>query len=80
MKMPKKKIDWEQRRYELAKILLPKVLELEATEGTTINELVSCYAEEEENWPQSLASVTIQLVDELLHRLKNNELNLDRHD
>ncbi len=77
MKMAKKKTDWEQRRYEMAKTLLPKVLELEATEGTTINELVSCYEEYEENWIRRIAIVTLDFVDELLCKLKNEQLNLD---
>ena len=52
--MGQKKIDWEQRRYEMAKNLLPKVIELDETEDTTMTRLVLCYTEEEENWELAL--------------------------
>ena len=36
-KAKKKEIDWEQRRYELAKIMLPVVLVLDNIKGTTVS-------------------------------------------
>ena len=39
----KKEIDWEQRRYDLAKTLLPKVIELDETQETSIRSKYNNY-------------------------------------
>ena len=70
-------IDWEQRRYDLAKTLLPKVIELDETKETSISYRITIYNNEGVNWAQAIARVTLEFVDELLLRLKNNELKLD---
>ena len=77
MKMAKKKIDWEQRRYEMAKTLLPKMIELNENESTTINELVGCVFDTEKTWARAIARLTLEYVDEMLLKLKYNELRLD---
>ena len=76
-----KVIDWEQRRYELAKKLLPVVLVLDNIKGTDMHSANEDMIEDcNLSWYEMIVSRTLCFVDEMLRQLKHNELNIDLND
>ena len=77
----KKIIDWEQRRYELAKSVLPTILELENQNGSKMKHANDALIEEEGfSWEEVVASRTLDFVDELLRQLKHTNPRLNKND
>ena len=81
MKMTKKKIDWEQRRYEMAKALLPIVLALDNLKGTDMHSANEDMIEDcNVSWDEMVASRTLNFVDEMLRQLKHKNPHIDIND
>lgn len=80
-KAKKKEIDWEQRRYELAKIMLPVVLFLDNIEGTTVSsadeDLLEDYGV---YWEEVVVTRVFNFVDEMLRQLKHTDPDIDKRD
>ena len=80
-KNQKKEIDWEQRRYELAKIMLPVVLVLDNIEGTLVSsaneDLIEDYTV---FWEEVVVRRVFNFVDEMLRQLKHTDPGIDKRD
>ncbi len=80
-KAKKKEIDWEQRRYELAKIMLPVVLVLDNIKGTTVSganeDLLEDYGV---YWEEVVVTRVFNFVDEMLRQLKHTDPDIDKRD
>lgn len=59
------KINWEQRRYEIAK-------------GVLSNQVIACIMDKSGYDAEALVRQTIELADELIKQLQNNEENEEK--
>ncbi len=69
----KKEIDWEQRRYELAKAALPQLQEIKAkiTNKAIEMDMIKDSEAWHASWNDSICVEAIKLADAMINRLKN---------
>ena len=80
-KSKKKEIDWEQRRYEMAKELLPVVLVLDNMRDTDISSANESLREDcDVYWEEVVVDRTLGFVDEMLRQLKHTDPRIDKRD
>lgn len=77
----KKKIDWEQRRYEMVKEAFPMFVLLDNMKGTDMKRANDDWREESTwTWEETVAARVIDFVDEVLRQLKHRDPKTDKKD
>ncbi len=79
----KKKIDWEQRRYEMVKEAFPMFVLLDNMDGTDMKKVNDDWLEDNLDtwtWEETVAARAIDFVDEVLRQLKHRDPKIDRKD
>lgn len=79
----KKKIDWEQRRYEMVKEAFPMFVLLDDMNGTDMKQANDDFLEDNLDnwsWEEVVAARAIDFVDEVLRQLKHRDPKIDKKD
>ena len=79
----KKKIDWEQRRYEMVKEAFPMFVLLDNMNGTDMKQANNDFLEDNLDnwsWEEVVAARAIDFVDEVLRQLKHRDARIDKKD
>ena len=79
----KKKIDWEQRRYEMVKEAFPMFVLLDNMDDTDMTTVNDDWLEDNLDtwtWEETVAARAIDFVDEVLRQLKHRDPKIDRKD
>jgi hypothetical protein len=77
----KKKIDWEQRRYEMVKEAFPMFVLLDNMNGTDMKQANEDFLEDNLDnwsWEEVVAARAIDFVDEVLRQLKHRDPRIDK--